>query len=114
MRVYVNSMYFAKGSFGCIERIIMPKRTQVAEAVAKEFKAQGVTEAPKASVFDEMKLAYTSWNMRRLFGSFRRAMKIVLNHVEKLPVEAPKTKVTVTPPKRTVPTAKPVVAKEEE
>ena len=93
----------------------MPKRTQVAEAVAKEFKAQGVTEAPKASVFDEMKLAYTSWNMRRLFGSFRRAMKIVLNHVEKLPVEAPKAKKAVTPPKRTVAAAKtPVVEKEEE
>jgi hypothetical protein len=108
-------MYFAKGSFGCIERIIMPKRTQVAEAVAKEFKAQGVTEAPKASVFDEMKLAYTSWNMRRLFGSFRRAMKIVLNHVEKLPVEAPKAKKAVTPPKRTVAVDKaPVVEKEEE
>lgn len=93
----------------------MPKRTQVAEAVAKEFKAQGVTEAPKASVFDEMKLAYTSWNMRRLFGSFRRAMKIVLNHVEKLPVEAPKAKKAVTPPKRTVAVDKaPVVEKEEE
>ena len=93
----------------------MPKRTQVAEAVAKEFKAQSVTEAPKASVFDEMKLAYTSWNMRRLFGSFRRAMKIVLNHVEKLPVEAPKAKKAVTPPKRTVAAAKtPVVEKEEE
>jgi hypothetical protein len=86
----------------------MPKRTQVAEAVAKEFKAQGVKETPKPSVFDGMNLAYSAQGMRRLFGSFRRAMKIVWAQVEKLPVEAPKAKKAVTPPKRTV-----VVNKEE-
>lgn len=80
----------------------MPKRTNVAQAVAKEFKAQGVKETPKPSVFDGMNLPYTSSGMRRLFGSFRRAMKIVFAEVQKLPVEAPKVKKSVTPPKRTV------------
>jgi hypothetical protein len=80
----------------------MPKRTQVAEELAREFKAKNIVTMPKASTFDGMKLKVTSRGVRRLFGSFRRGMLIVLAYAGRLPVEAPKAKKAVTPPKRTV------------
>ena len=107
MRVYVNSIYFAKGSFGCIERTIMPKRTQVAKEVAKQFKEKGIIQAPGLRAFDSLGLGIKAGGVRRLWGSFRRGMRVVFNEVSKLPVEAPKAKSAPTPPKRKV-SAKPV------
>lgn len=69
----------------------MTKRKRIVLEVAQQLKERKITGAILPSQLDEFS-RHKSHKLRRLFGSFRRAMKIILNELKNVddPIPAPK------------------------
>ena len=57
------------------------KRTRMIKQIADKFREKGITKVPTRKEFNELGLMH-AYKVRRLFGSFRRAMVLVFNELK--------------------------------
>jgi hypothetical protein len=65
----------------------MLKRSRIIKQIADKFKEHGITEMPRVSEFNRLGLM-KAHKVRRVFGSFRRAMQLVFIELKR-PVDEP-------------------------
>lgn len=95
----------------------MTKRKRIVLEVAQQLKERKITGAILPSQLDEFS-RHKSHKLRRLFGSFRRAMKIILNELKNVeeppqPVQTPKPAKKQADKPTNKPAEKPVASKKE-
>lgn len=67
----------------------MTTRTKMIENIAAALAARGITEAPTPRDFDALKIGTSAKNLRRVFGTYKRAMGLIFKEIPE-PVVQPK------------------------